>query len=210
MAKIPFPPKDTDQHISTEISVYTPIENIKNPQTPQRQERNHLDYNNPTASNTPIKRDTHIFPKWDTVPLNKNAFDANKENQHPRKTRKEIQSIKKPKQSPSGMKARFAKKLPLASAFADVPEETLSENLAAFQKRTQKMRDKANPLTMATAKPWFEPDDMDKVKATLALPKEEAKWGKWPLKVDLYTIQKLPSFGRTVHHDHIQNLTMPP
>ena len=67
------------------------------------------------------------------------------------------------------MKARFSKKLPLASAFTDVPEETLMENLTAFQKRTKKMRDSTPSLTMVTSLPWFEPDDMDIVKATLAL-----------------------------------------
>lgn len=54
------------------------------------------------------------------------------------------------------MKAWFAKKLPLVSAFADVLEETLLENLIAFQKRTKKMRDSTLSLTMIMALPWFD------------------------------------------------------
>ena len=75
------------------------------------------------------------------------------------------------------MKARFEKKIPLAWAFADVPKESLLESLTAFQKRTKAIWDKAKPLTMVSAKPWFKSDELDIVKATLAVPNKEAKWG---------------------------------
>ena len=33
------------------------------------------------------------------------------------------------------------------------------------------------PLTVISAKPWFEPDDSDIVKAAVVIPNEEIKWG---------------------------------
>ena len=39
------------------------------------------------------------------------------------------------------------------------------------------MQDKAQPLTMVSAKPWFELDNSDIVKVMLAVPNKKAKGG---------------------------------